>query len=413
MLQSPSTTTADKIAKDIVKDSPQGSDVAMPFFIPPTYTMKDIFDAIPAHCFERNTFLSLSYIVRDFVYIFIAAGLATQISRLPTHELRVAGWILYSFTQGLLFTGVWELAHESGHGALSPSKRFNNIAGLIMHSFLLVPYHSWRFTHSQHHKATNNIERDIAFVPDTKEVWMEKREGRTPVAIFTYWDLIEDMPIVNLLILIGHQLIAWPVYLLINNFALPRMAAVDWWKRSHFYTGGDGPNFKPANRDDVVLSDKGIAIMVLALWASVTYFGGLNTFLFYGAPWLWTNHWILTITFLQHTDPSIPYYPSTTWTFLRGAASTVDRDFGWIGRHFLHGAIDCHVLHHHASRIPFYHAFEASEAIKKIMGSHYKADDTNYMGAFWKNYNGCRYVEERDVGSEIYFFADGKGEAGI
>lgn len=291
MLQTSPVPKAEPIAKKL-KDGPQGGDDVAPFFTPPTYTMKDIHDAIPAHCFERNTLLSLSYVVRDFVYVFIAAGLATQIHHLPTHGLRVAGWILYSFTQGLLFTGLWELAHESGHAALSPSKQFNNIVGLIMHSFLLVPYHSWRFTHSQHHKATNNIERDIAFVPDTKEVWMEKRAARTPIAVFTYWDLVEDMPIVNLLILIGHQLIAWPVYLLINNFALPRMAAVDWWKRSHFYTGGDGPNFKPANRDDVVLSDKGIAVMVIALWTSVTYFGAQNTFLMYGAPWLWTNHWI-------------------------------------------------------------------------------------------------------------------------
>lgn len=128
--------------------------------------------------------------------------------------------------------------------------------------------------------------------PQTKDVWMAARDARSPAVLFSYWDLVEDMPIVNLLILIGHQLIAWPIYLLINNFALPRMRAELWWKRSHFYFGGDGPNFKPRDRHDIILSDIGIGLVVAALWVSVKYFGAEKVFLFYGAPWLWTNHWI-------------------------------------------------------------------------------------------------------------------------
>lgn len=236
-------------------------------------------------------------------------------------------------------------------------------------------------------------------------MWLAAREARTPKEFFTYWDLVEDMPIVNLLILVGHQLVAWPIYLAINNFALPRMRAYPWWKRSHFYFGGDGPNFKPSNHDDVILSTLGVGVTALCLWAAVDQFGAQKVFLFYGAPWLWTNHWILTITFLQHTDTSLPYYPSKTWSFLRGCASTIDRDFGFIGRNLFHGAIDYHVLHHHASRIPFYHAKEASDAIKSVMGSHYQSDvKTPFMWAFWRNYNACRFVEEKDMGSGIYFF---------
>lgn len=58
-----------------------------PFFTPPTYTMKEIHDAIPAHCFERNTLLSLCYVLRDFTFVAILMGLATQIPLLPTHSL--------------------------------------------------------------------------------------------------------------------------------------------------------------------------------------------------------------------------------------------------------------------------------------------------------------------------------------
>ena len=43
------------------------------------------------------------------------------------------------------------------------------------------------------------------------------------------------------------------------------------------------------------------------------------------------------ITFLHHSDPTIPHFRKEEWSFLRGAASTVDRPtLGWIGRVFLH-----------------------------------------------------------------------------
>ncbi|KAJ4391033.1 hypothetical protein N0V93_004646 [Gnomoniopsis smithogilvyi] len=378
-----------------------------PFFEPPDtlYSMKDIHDAIPKHCFERNSLLSFGYMLRDFAMVFSLMWLAaTFIPGIENNYLRKVVWVAYSFLQGCFFTGLWELAHECGHGALSPKKWINNSMGMLMHSFLLVPYHSWRFTHSTHHKTTNNIEKDIAFVPDIKEDWIAKRKSRD--WFMKMLELVEDMPIAVMLELLGHQLIAWPVYLIINNFALPRMAAISWWKRSHFYFGGDGPNFKLANSKDIIISDLGIAAALSVLYASVQLFGKWNVMLLYGFPYLWTNHWILTITFLQHTDFSIPYYPTRTWTFLRGAASTVDRDFGFIGRVLFHGAIETHVLHHHASRIPFYHAIEATKAIRGVMGVHYQSDfETPYLWAFWKNRRACMFVEEVDKGSDIYFFS--------
>jgi omega-6 fatty acid desaturase (delta-12 desaturase) len=31
---------------------------------------------------------------------------------------------------------------------------------------------------------------------------------------------------------------------------------------------------------------------------------------------------------------------------------------------------------------------------------------TPFLWAFWRNYNACRYVEEKDEGSGVYFFAE-------
>jgi hypothetical protein len=260
-------------------------------FTPPAYTMKDIYAAIPVHCFRRNTLLSLGYVLRDSVFIFFLAYIAiAKITKIQNQFLCTLAWAIYSFCQGLVFTGLWELAHQCGHGALSKSKWVNNAMGMVMHSFLLVPYHSWRITHGTHHKTTNNIVRDIAFVPDIKQDYLDKRAARGK--FMKALELVEDMPIAALLELIGHQLIAFPLYLLINNFALPRMAATPWWKRSHFYFGGDGPNFKPADTRNIIISNIGIAVSVSILWAAVHSFGGWNVMKIYGFPYLWTNHWI-------------------------------------------------------------------------------------------------------------------------
>ena len=260
-------------------------------FTPPDYTIKQVHNAIPPHCFHPHTLRSLSYVLRDFAFVIVLAFVAArQVPCIQDPVLRVLAWTTYSFCQGLVFTGLWELAHECGHGALSKYKWANDAMGMVIHSFLLVPYHSWRFTHSQHHKATNNLERDIAFVPMVKEDYIA---AQTPRGSYPrVWELMEDTPIVALVTLFFHQLIAFPIYLIINNFALPRMQATPWYKRSHFYFGGDGPNFKPANRNDILISDLGIAAALVALWASVNQFGAWNVVLFYIFPYLWTNHWI-------------------------------------------------------------------------------------------------------------------------
>lgn len=54
----------------------------------------------------------------------------------------------------------------------------------------------------------------------------------------------------------------------------------------------------------------------------------------------------VAITYLHHTHPEAPHYEADEWTFIKGAASTVDRDFGFIGRHIFHGIIEYHVVHH-------------------------------------------------------------------
>merc|ERR1711918_251220 len=57
------------------------------------------------------------------------------------------------------------------------------------------------------------------------------------------------------------------------------------------------------------------------------------------------------------------------WSWLRGALCTVDRSFGPILDRCLHHISDTHVCHHIFSKMPFYHAQEATKCIKKLLES--------------------------------------------
>ena len=112
---------------------------------PLTFTLKTIRDAIPKHCFKRNLFKSLSYLFSDLAVIASLFYIASQISNplLPSWSPYIL-WPIYWYAQGAVFTGVWVLAHECGHQSFSESEFANNLIGTVLHSLLLVPYHSWR-----------------------------------------------------------------------------------------------------------------------------------------------------------------------------------------------------------------------------------------------------------------------------
>ncbi|RDW65242.1 putative Delta(12) fatty acid desaturase [Coleophoma crateriformis] len=387
---------------------PQHLDLHGNVFELPNYTMKEIHDAIPAHCFKPSTLRSMAYVVRDFFYCSTLIYLAvTYIPLLPHPALRFAGWVAYTTVQGFVFTGIWILAHECGHGAFSTSKRLNYIMGLIMHSFLLVPFHSWRLSHSQHHKATGNIQKDTAFVPHSRESWLARNFGaKAKQDMIEFAELAEDSPISSLWHCIIHQLFGWPGYLLFNLTG-QSYGGAKGAKISHFYYGEDSVFFKKNELPLIVLSDIGVAVMIAALVVAGQFFGSWTVIVLWGVPWLWVNNWIVAITFLQHTDATMPHYDQKTWTFARGATATIDRDLGFIDTHLFHDIIGTHVCHHLVSTIPFYHAGEASIAIRKVMGQHYKADvKTPFWTAFWRNQRTCKFVEESEgmEGSGVYFF---------
>ncbi|KAI5207905.1 putative delta-12 desaturase [Aureobasidium subglaciale] len=391
----------------------------------PDYTIKQIRDAIPAHCFERSAATGFYYIARDIVCIattFILCHNFVTPEYIPSTPVRAGLWALYTVLQGLFGTGLWVIAHECGHQAFSPSKTLNDTVGWVLHSALLVPYFSWKISHGKHHKATGNMERDMVFLPKTREVYA----GRVGHAIHEISELMEETPIATATHMIAQQLFGWPLYLITN---------VTGHVNHHKQTEGKGEgkrngwfggvnHFNPSSplyerKDEklILLSDVGLALTCTALYFINQKFGFQNLLVWYLLPYLWVNHWLVAITFLQHTDPSLPHYDANTWTFTRGAAATIDREFGFIGRNLLHGIIETHVLHHYISTIPFYHADEATEAIKPIMGQHYRSDvrdgPVGFLKAMYSSARWCQWVEPSEgaqgEGKGVLFFRNRNG----
>lgn len=391
----------------------------------PDYTIKQIRDAIPKHCFERSGLRGLGYVARDFASMattfYLFHNYVTP-ETVPSTAARAVLWTAYTVFQGFFGTGLWILAHECGHQAFSPSKVLNDSVGWFCHSFLLVPYFSWKISHGKHHKATGHMERDMVFVPKTREVYAT----RVSKMIHQLHELTEETPIATFIHTFGQQIGGWPMYLMANvtghnnHDRQPEGKGIG--KKNGMFGGVNhfnpsSPLYEKKDEHLILLSDLGLAIMFGALYWVGKNFGFANLLVWYIIPYLWVNHWLVAITFLQHTDPSLPHYDANTWTYTRGAAATIDREFGFIGRTLLHGIVETHVLHHYISTIPFYHADEATEAIKTVMGKHYRADteggSIGFLKALWKSSRWCQWVEPsvdaEGEGRGVLFFRNHNG----
>jgi len=352
------------------------------YLSPPPFTIKELRSAIPAHCFERSLIQSFSHLFIDLIEVVILFYLASWISYLPFWGAFFV-WPIYWIIQGTVMTGVWVIGHECGHQAFSDYKSVNDSVGWVLHSLLLVPYHSWRISHGQHHKNTSHCERDQVFVPALKE---------------NTTHFLNDIPVVSFFMLIVMWTVGWPAYLVLNIASQPNETRVNHFEPSSVL-------FKPNQRTDVLISNFGL-LLSLSLFAWISYTFTFTTFIqIYFVPYLFVNFWLVSITYLQHTDIRVPHYKGEEWNFIRGALSTVDRNYG-ILTHFFHNIGDSHVAHHLFSQMPFYHAKEATENLKKVLGKYYIYDDTPLPKAIWKCWSTCHFINPED--GDILFYANNK-----
>ena len=267
----------------------------------PDFTIKEIRQAIPPHCFERSALRGYSYIARDVLLLVTTFTIWHNYvtpQTVPSTLLRFALWSVYGFLQGLFATGLWVIAHECGHQSFSTSKVINDTTGWVLHSCLLVPYFSWKISHGKHHKSTGHMERDMVFLPKTRAEYARRVVRRK---IWELTEMAEETPIVTAYMLIARQLIGWPIYLLQNktghNFHARQTEGRGVGKKNgpgggvnHFSL--ESPLFEAKDAKLIALSDLGLGLVVIALTEVTRRYGLGNLLAWYFVPYLWVNHWL-------------------------------------------------------------------------------------------------------------------------
>ncbi|XP_047316725.1 delta(12) acyl-lipid conjugase (11E,13E-forming)-like isoform X1 [Impatiens glandulifera] len=362
----------------------QSSNARVPHEKPP-FTLSDLKKAIPPHCFQRSLVRSFTHVFQDVAILsFLYYVAATYIPLLP-RNLRFIAWPLYWACQGCVQTGILVLGHECGHHAFSDYQWVDDTVGFFLHSSQLIPFFSWKYSHRRHHSNTGSLEHDEVFPtkPKSELPWFAKALGN---------------PVGRLVTLVGSLLVGWPLYLFFNmNGRIYDRFASHYDPRS--------PIFNNRERLQIYVSDAGLMVAYFVLYKIAAVKGIVWLACVYGVPYLILNAFIVTITFLQHTHPTLPRYDLSEWDWLRGALATVDRDYGILNKVF-HNVTDTHYVHHLFSTMPHYHAKEATEAVKPILGEYYKFDSTSFLSAMWREASQCIYVQP-DVGGKskgVYWY---------
>ncbi|KAI0360573.1 hypothetical protein OH77DRAFT_1470649 [Trametes cingulata] len=400
----------------------------------PDLTVKDLHSVIPAHCYEISTLRSMSYVAMDIVIIvglckltYMLDGLLTpEYIALPHPLLYSAAsfsvWALYSFVAGLFGFGLWGIGHECGHYAFSQYKFVNDAAGWVIHSALSVPFFTWRYSHARHHAGTSHMTRDEVYVPRTRSQlglppFDPTREDRIGSRVSEevqreLWEAIGDSPIGAMFTSFAYLTAGWPGYILANAGGQPR------YPKSTNHLDPSSVMFRPEQRNAIIVSNIGLLLWILAIVASTARWGFFEVFRTYLVPYFWVNHWLILITFLQHTDPMLPHYRGSAFTFPRGALSTIDRNLlgdlgsfmGWFGAFATHGVSEVHVLHHVSSRVPHYHAWEATSALRKRLSEEGIKLEGRPGGwaEMYRVFKECKFVEDE---GDIVFYKNARGLA--
>jgi omega-3 fatty acid desaturase (delta-15 desaturase) len=327
------------------------------------FTLQDLKAAIPAECFEPNVVKSLYYFFRDVV---IVAGLYALANYLDSWYF----WPIFWVMQGTMFWALFVIGHDCGHQSFSKQKWLNDLVGHITHTFILVPYHGWRISHRTHHKNTGSLENDESWYPLSESQYQKLPFLQRLVRYYLFLPL------------------AYPIYLFQRT---PGKSG------SHF--DPKSSLFKPSEKWDIITSTT-LWICMVGLLGFLTYqWGWMWLLKYYAVPYVVFVIWLDLVTYLHHTEHDLPWYRGDNWNFLKGAISTIDRDYG-IFNH-IHHDIGTHVAHHIFLNMPHYNLLKATEAIKPIMGEYFRESKEPIWKSLWNSAISCHFVP--DTGSKVYY----------
>jgi len=323
------------------------------------FTEADLRAAIPARCFQPSALRSSAYLVFDVALIALCyAGLAQGLAW-------YFEWSLI-FIIGTLCWSLFVIGHEAGHGAFSKSRRLNTFIGILTHAPLLVPYRGWQRSHALHHAKTGHLQEEEVFRPVTRDddTWFRKAVYRSGIFLVLGWPFYK--------LGIRNPSTYMPVT---GSHYLPTSKLMTKSVRASWYLS--------------LISVLGF--LVLYIWLGMT-FGLIFALKYIIAPYLIYAAWLSFVTYMQHVSPEVPVYDGGQWTRLKGAISTVDRNYGpfnWL----THNIGNLHVIHHIYPTIPHYRLQEATDAVRPILGDKYLSSDRFVLHDFWRTLTRCHHVE--------------------
>ncbi|RHZ18221.1 hypothetical protein DYB31_014316 [Aphanomyces astaci] len=306
-------------------------------------TLTELKHSIPRSCFESDASTSLYYVARS---VALTAALMTG---LTYARAAVADWLVldvavslaYAYVQGVVFWGVFTIGHDCGHSSFSRYHNLNFIVGCITHSAILTPFESWRITHRHHHKNTGNVDKDEVFYPPRAK----------------------DVPK--------------------QTAYSPGMSFFNFLKQGY---AGDAHTWDPllVRRAAAVIVSLACWFTALAIVGYLTLTLGVKTMgLYYFAPLLVFASFLVITTFLHHNDEETPWYGDSTWTYVKGNLSSVDRSYGWLVDELSHN-IGTHQVHHLFPIIPHYKLKEATSHFRKAYPHLVRVNTEPIVGAYFK-----------------------------
>jgi len=357
----------------------------------PKLDLQTLKDSIPKHCLQRSFETSFAYLLRDVALSAIATAIYIAVipSKCPAGILPASLWyaaqIVWFWVQGVIWTGLWVVGHECGHHAFCTNDAVSDFIGWVVHSMLLVPFFSWQYTHGRHHKNNNHLLDNETHVPATRSGISKSFHKRLAHM------LGEDGFAVFQIIV--HLFFGWPAYIFMGMTGCRRTPNGTRVKgiHTHFFPNKNAfhknyPSWK------VWASTFGVSSMVYFLYRWAQARGFSEVMRFYIGPYIVVNLWLVLYTWLHHTDTKIPQFGEDKWTWLKGAKSTIDRNYG-IYDFFHHHIGSTHVCHHVFSQIPHYHSEEATLHLKRALGSEYFFTSENWMHSLWRVSVDCLYVD--------------------
>eukprot|EP00201_Polytomella_parva_P009686 CAMPEP_0175059828 /NCGR_PEP_ID=MMETSP0052_2-20121109/12650_1 /TAXON_ID=51329 ORGANISM="Polytomella parva, Strain SAG 63-3" /NCGR_SAMPLE_ID=MMETSP0052_2 /ASSEMBLY_ACC=CAM_ASM_000194 /LENGTH=393 /DNA_ID=CAMNT_0016325423 /DNA_START=139 /DNA_END=1320 /DNA_ORIENTATION=- len=345
----------------------------------PPFTLQDLRNAIPAHCWQKDMGRSISHLVIDVAIVFAMAFIAYNVNSWML-------WPLYWIAQGTMFWAIFVVGHDCGHRSFCNNNTINDFLGHLLHSAILVPYHGWRISHRSHHANHGHVENDESWYPISKNLY-DKLEPLTRMGRLSF-------PL---------SLLAFPFYLMRRS---PGKSG------SHFNPSCD--LFTPGERNMVITTNACLIAMLAVLTGLTMKFGFGMMVNLYWIPYVINVIWLDVVTYLHHHGPQdgrikMPWYRGKEWSYLRGGLSSLDRDYGIFNK--IHHDIGTHLVHHLFPQIPHYHLTEATEAIKPVLGPYYREPEKckglfpfHLISPLFRSLSKDHYVD--DSGDVVFYKTD-------